>query len=261
MRRASDFPELAPVAARWTALRDEARAAFDGGQLPSLVPLFPQPRGGRAYAERFPVTAGLCRGVRGVLGAALSVLPPGSRRPADGVTALLCLDGELVVAGDALAGGGLVILDGDTDDEARNDGPGDGLALLVRLAAAPETPAARTARRVLHDVFEAGRPASELCAPGPAADLDRLATMWRSAFPDLRLELLELVGEGARVSCAVRVLGLQTGRLYNIPATGAGCAWTAAFFFTVDGTRVVALTVVWDLFALLQQLREALRVG
>ena len=260
MKRAADFPQLVPIAESWTALRDEARAALAAGERPPLLPLFPEPRGGRAFADRFPVAASMCRGTRGVLAAALSVLAPGDRRAAapGTVAALLCLDGELVIGGDAVGGGVLVILDG---VETRNDGPGEGLALFLHLEAAPESPAARLVRGVVQDAFERGRPVAARAAPGPAGDLDKLAGMWRGAFPDLRLELLELVSDGARVACAVRARGTQTGHFYNVPATGARIAWKAAFFFTVDGDRVAAFTVVWDVFDLLQQLREALRVG
>jgi steroid delta-isomerase-like uncharacterized protein len=262
------LPQLAAVPAQWRALRDEAqRALATLPERPGIVPLFPAPPGGPAYAARAPIATGLCRGIRGVVGAALLVLAPGERRAAGGgfVTALLPLVGgagtRLVAAGApaALADGELAIVDGAL--EARNDGAVEALVLLLRVEDAAESPASQLVRRLLHEVFVAGGAgaARRLAAPGPAAELAKLADSWRAAFPDLQLEVTHLVAAGAQVACAFRARGTQTGPFYNLPATGAAISWSGAFFVTVAGGAVVELASYWDLFELLQQLRAALR--
>jgi len=63
--------------------------------------------------------------------------------------------------------------------------------------------------------------------PKPTAleGLQRLTRAWRSAFPDWRDEILDIVAEGDRVVARLRATGTHLGRLADIEPTGESCQW------------------------------------
>ena len=46
--------------------------------------------------------------------------------------------------------------------------------------------------------------------------------MYRAAFPDLRMEVQDVIATGERVVVRARVTGTQTGPILGMPATGKG---------------------------------------
>ena len=118
-------------------------------------------------------------------------------------------------------------------------------------------------RRFVEDVWNANREESVyglvaatcpgLGGSGPAAVLawhrDR-----RAAFPDLRYEIIDLVGE-ERVALRWRATGTQRGPFGPVPPTGRAVAYEGATFlgFDADG-RIAEVWSVNDLFGVLQQL-------
>ncbi len=47
-----------------------------------------------------------------------------------------------------------------------------------------------------------------------------LVSMYRSAFPDLRFEMLDMISEGDRAACLMRITGTNTGEFMGQPPTG-----------------------------------------
>lgn len=108
-------------------------------------------------------------------------------------------------------------------------------------------------RRYLAEALVAGDPGAieELIATGPLRE--RLLA-FRSAFPDLEVQVEHLVVEGDLV--AVRVTGRAThaGRHQGVPASGR--SWTAACtgIFRVASGAIVDAWVQWDELAILEQI-------
>ncbi len=121
------------------------------------------------------------------------------------------------------------------------------------------------ARRFVADVWNARREESayELVSPecpglgggtGPEATLawhrDR-----RSAFPDLRYKVVDLVAAGDRVAVHWRAAGTQAGPFGPVPPTGQVVSYSGATFLRFDGAgRIVDVWSCNELFQLLQQL-------
>lgn len=87
---------------------------------------------------------------------------------------------------------------------------------------------------------------------------DRLkaaATGLVDAFPDLRVDIVFMIGEGSLVACHASGAGTHTGT----PIRGvdpAGKSWTAncnAFFKVEDG-RIVQAWTIWDWASILKQI-------
>jgi predicted ester cyclase len=114
-------------------------------------------------------------------------------------------------------------------------------------------------RRYLAEALVTGDPRAidELIANGPVRER---VLAFRSAFPDLAIQVEQLVAEGELV--AVRATGRAThaGAFQGIPATGR--AWTAtctAIYRVVSGA-IVEAWVQWDVLAILEQIGGVRRV-
>jgi steroid delta-isomerase-like uncharacterized protein len=120
------------------------------------------------------------------------------------------------------------------------------------------------ARRFVADVWNSEREESayELIADecpglggtGPAATLawhrDR-----RSAFPDLRYKIVDLIVSGDRAALHWRAAGTQRGQFGPVPPTGQVVSYSGATFlrFDTDG-KIIDVWSVNELFQVLQQL-------
>jgi predicted ester cyclase len=257
----ADFPELAEARARWTAIRDEALAALAAA-----------PARGPAVLPIGPVAEAATRRIPTLVGAVLSILPPGARsavppQPSRLVTALLCLVGggasHLVVDGERrdLVDGELLIFDHRLARESSNDGARDRVVLVLLLDPVRRGAGAAVVARAVEAIFGAGRlqVASELFAPGPAAEVKALATRLRTGFPDLAVTIDQLVADGDRVACGWTGVGSQRGPFWNVPATGARVRFGCTSFYALRGGTIVSDTTLVDMFAILTQLRAALR--
>jgi steroid delta-isomerase-like uncharacterized protein len=56
--------------------------------------------------------------------------------------------------------------------------------------------------------------------PGGPAGLRAIVTMLRTAFPDLRIDINELIAEGDKVVARTTFRGTQSGPFFGIPPTG-----------------------------------------
>jgi predicted ester cyclase len=78
--------------------------------------------------------------------------------------------------------------------------------------------------------------------------------MLRRSFPDLRVEVLDLIAEGDRVAAFLLLSGTNTGDYRRGGATNRQGSMRAFFIWRVADGRLVECWGVADRFALLQQL-------
>jgi steroid delta-isomerase-like uncharacterized protein len=124
------------------------------------------------------------------------------------------------------------------------------------------------ARRVVEEVWNRGDVAvvDETFAadyiehnprPGQDVGLDGYkagVTMMRSAFPDLRLDLQDVIAEGDRVALRYTLHGTHQGELMGLPASGNSVASDGMVFARVQDGRVVERWGVQDMLTLVQQI-------
>src|SRR6185437_10332783 len=79
----------------------------------------------------------------------------------------------------------------------------------------------------------------------------------RSAVPDARYEVNDLIAEGDRVVVRWRLLGTHRGSFDGIAPTGRSITLRGIAIYRVDGGKLVERWVVSDLHGLLGELREA----
>jgi predicted ester cyclase len=77
---------------------------------------------------------------------------------------------------------------------------------------------------------------------------------WGTALmPDGRYELLDVIAEGDKVACHVRVSGTMRGELFGVPPTGKSAAFEHVHWHRVAGGKLVERWAVRDdLGALIQ---------
>jgi predicted ester cyclase len=93
-----------------------------------------------------------------------------------------------------------------------------------------------------------------LDAPTGPDSIRRGIEMIRAAFPDLRVEILDVVAEGDRVATFLSMSGTNTGDYRRGGATGKRGTIRAFFIWRVAGGLVVESWGVADRFDFLQQL-------
>jgi steroid delta-isomerase-like uncharacterized protein len=79
-------------------------------------------------------------------------------------------------------------------------------------------------------------------------------TMMRTAFPDLHLDLQEIIAEGDRVAIRYTLHGTHDGELMGLPPSGNSVSSDGMVFARIGDGRVVERWGVQDMFALLQQI-------
>jgi steroid delta-isomerase-like uncharacterized protein len=78
--------------------------------------------------------------------------------------------------------------------------------------------------------------------------------MLRTAFPDLRFEVDEIIAEGDRVATHSYMTGTHEGPLFGIPPTGRTVKVPHMHLFRIVDGQTTDLWHVWDQFGLMQQL-------
>jgi steroid delta-isomerase-like uncharacterized protein len=123
-------------------------------------------------------------------------------------------------------------------------------------------------RRFANELMNRGnlQVADEICAPnavnhsappgspaGPAG-VKQMVTMYRSAFPDMRVTIEDLVAEGDKVAARWSVTGTHRGELMGIPATGKRVTVTGMEINRFAGGKLVEHWESFDQLGLMQQL-------
>jgi steroid delta-isomerase-like uncharacterized protein len=78
--------------------------------------------------------------------------------------------------------------------------------------------------------------------------------MYRTAFPDTRIEFAEMVAEGDLVAGPWRATGTHQGELMGIPATGKSISITGMGMDRVVDGKIVESWGNWDALGMLTQL-------
>ena len=85
-------------------------------------------------------------------------------------------------------------------------------------------------------------------------ELGGLIAYWRSAFPDLQMELLDLVSDGDLLAARVRYSGTHQGEWFGIPATGRRVSVDEMMFFRFEAGQLVEAWEVDDQLSMRIQL-------
>jgi steroid delta-isomerase-like uncharacterized protein len=124
-------------------------------------------------------------------------------------------------------------------------------------------------RRFLQEVFNEGRmeTADELLSPSyvfhdapPGAPnegsqaVKQAASMFRAAFPDLKISVDELVAEGDKVCARATTRGTHRGTIFEVPATGKTVTITGLTMVRISDGQITDSWVKNDVVGLLKQL-------
>jgi len=90
-------------------------------------------------------------------------------------------------------------------------------------------------------------------ATGPKAFRDYYSAI-RSALPDARYEVDDLIAEGDRVVVRWRLLGTHKGAFRGIAPTGRPLALKGIAIYRVDGGKLMERWVVSDLYSVLEEI-------
>ncbi len=103
-------------------------------------------------------------------------------------------------------------------------------------------------RRLVNEVINGGNTDAidRLFAPELAPRMKRLFGSFRSAFPDWREEIIELVAEEDRVAGRFRCYGTHRGEFSGMPPTGRRQEVDEVFFLRVEDGRFVDFWALED---------------
>jgi steroid delta-isomerase-like uncharacterized protein len=90
--------------------------------------------------------------------------------------------------------------------------------------------------------------------PAGTAGVKQMATMYRSAFPDVRITIEDLVAEGDRVAARWSATGTHRGELMGIPATGKRVTVTGIEINRIVDGKIVEHWESFDQLGMMQQL-------
>lgn len=107
---------------------------------------------------------------------------------------------------------------------------------------------------LLHDDYVYRTPGEELVG---AAALEGLFRMYHTAFPDLRVRIDDMFGEGARVATEFTLSGTNEGEMMGMPATGRQVSVSGVIHSRVEDGRIAEEWELVDMATLMQQLGGA----
>jgi steroid delta-isomerase-like uncharacterized protein len=76
----------------------------------------------------------------------------------------------------------------------------------------------------------------------------------QDAFPDLKVEVLEMFGAGDRVAVRAVLSGRHDGDFQGVPATGRQVAYTSHEFYRIESGMVAEEWICSDMMSLMQQI-------
>ncbi|KWX68590.1 ester cyclase [Mycobacterium sp. NAZ190054] len=92
--------------------------------------------------------------------------------------------------------------------------------------------------------------------PMDAAGPQALKQVWEvlpRAFPDLHVEVEDVIAQGDKVVCRNTVTGTHLGEYRGLPPTGKSVAYSEIFIFRFAGGRIAE---IWGVVDVLSQLRQ-----
>lgn len=90
--------------------------------------------------------------------------------------------------------------------------------------------------------------------PAGPAGYKQLITTYRTAYPDIRMTLDDLMIEGDKVVGRWTARGTNTGPLMGMPPTGKQATVTGISILTIANGQVIEQRTNWDALGMLQQL-------
>lgn len=127
----------------------------------------------------------------------------------------------------------------------------------------------KIARRIIDELFAKGRfdlldelvsprwVGHDVAMPEPSqgrASLKQIASGYRSAFPDLKVEIDRQLEEGELVCTSWTAQGTHHGELFGIAPTGKQATVTGVTIDRITSGQVVESWTTWDVLGLMQQL-------
>ena len=91
--------------------------------------------------------------------------------------------------------------------------------------------------------------------------LKQAASMHRTAFPDQKITIKDLIAEGDKVVVRWSITATHKGELMGIPPTGVQVTWTGIAIDRIAGGKIVEKWVNPDKFSMLQQLGAVPPIG
>ena len=104
------------------------------------------------------------------------------------------------------------------------------------------------------DIVE-NNPAAKDIAPGLEGFRQELSYV-RSAFPDLRMEIKDIIGEGEKVAYVLSFTGTHQGEFWGVEPTGNKIDTTIIDYMTFEDGKLSERTGLFDVYELMQQLGQ-----
>jgi steroid delta-isomerase-like uncharacterized protein len=108
---------------------------------------------------------------------------------------------------------------------------------------------------VADELFAADHVAPDLPMAPPGPDgVKMIAGMFLSAFPDLHMEIEDIIAEGDKVVARFTETGTHKGDYMGIPATGNKVKFSEVGILQIEGGKIVKSWYNLDQFGLMQQI-------
>lgn len=79
--------------------------------------------------------------------------------------------------------------------------------------------------------------------------------MLYKAFPDLKLQVVDIIAEGDKVAVRFAAPGTHQDTFAGIPATGRSVTWKGLVMYHVEGDKIKEAWANWDDWGLIEQLK------
>jgi steroid delta-isomerase-like uncharacterized protein len=110
---------------------------------------------------------------------------------------------------------------------------------------------------IVDELYDAGFVRQDPATPGFESGLEsvkRLATLYRTAFPDLRVTIEDMIVEGDKVVTRWISTGTHQGELQGIAPTGRAITVSGISITCLSGGKIVEEQSNWDNFGMMRQL-------
>ena len=96
-------------------------------------------------------------------------------------------------------------------------------------------------------------------AAGDGEGMKRLIRTWKTAFPDWKDEVLDVIAEDDTVVIRLKASGTHTGELLGIPPTGEAVSWNLMETVRIEDGLIIEQWGVPDFGPVVDRLRNAAR--
>lgn len=108
---------------------------------------------------------------------------------------------------------------------------------------------------VFDEVISPGYVNHDMPAPTPGPEgFKQVIGMFRAAFPDLHVEVEDVIGEGGMVCTRGTMRGAHRGEFMGVPATGNSVAVSYIDIWRIEGGKAMENWVRMDMMGMMQQL-------